>query len=110
VVKNVSIVSILRVLTKRAETMKKPEMYPLRYAEDFFGGSNEVAVKLSKRATGNHFSLPCEALGATEMARFPSAACSSLSYNFWARVPYLEASFTIVTPTPFHAIARGVAR
>jgi hypothetical protein len=39
--------------------MKKPEAYPLRYVEDFFGGSNEVAVKLWKCATGNHFSPPC---------------------------------------------------
>jgi hypothetical protein len=38
---------------------KKPEAYPLRYVEDFFGGSNEVAVKLSKSATGSLFSPPC---------------------------------------------------
>ena len=48
---------------------KKPEAYPQRYVEDFFGGSNEVAsssevlakeeVELSKCATGNHFSPPC---------------------------------------------------
>ena len=34
---------------------KKPQMYPLRYVEDFFDVSNEVAVKLSKCAAGNHF-------------------------------------------------------
>jgi hypothetical protein len=39
---------------------KKPEAYPLRYVEDFFGVSNEVAVKLSKCATGDHFSPPCQ--------------------------------------------------
>jgi hypothetical protein len=38
---------------------KKPQAYPLRYVEDFFGVSNEVAVKLSKCAIGNHFSPPC---------------------------------------------------
>ena len=38
---------------------KKPQTYPLRYVEDFFGVSNEVAVKLSKCGTGNHFSSPC---------------------------------------------------
>ena len=59
VVKNGSVVSILRVLTKGAETAKKPEAYPLRYAEEFFGGSNKVAVQLSKCAEGNHFSPPC---------------------------------------------------
>jgi hypothetical protein len=47
---------------------KKPEAYPLRYTEDFFGVSNEVALspealakgegKLSKCATGSHFSPP----------------------------------------------------
>jgi hypothetical protein len=64
VAKNGSVVSILRALTKRGGVGEKPEAYPLRYVEDFFGGSNEVAlakeeVKLSKCATGNHFSLPC---------------------------------------------------
>jgi hypothetical protein len=34
---------------------KKPQAYPLRYVEDFFGVSNEVAVKLSKCAIGNPF-------------------------------------------------------
>jgi hypothetical protein len=38
---------------------KNPQTYPLRYVEDFFGVSNEVAVKLSECATGNHFSPPC---------------------------------------------------
>jgi hypothetical protein len=38
---------------------KKTEAYPLRYVEDFFGGSNEVAVKLSKCVTGSVFSPPC---------------------------------------------------
>jgi hypothetical protein len=48
---------------------KKPETYPLRYVEEFFGVSNEVApspealakgeVKLSKCATGKLFSPPC---------------------------------------------------
>jgi hypothetical protein len=38
---------------------KKPETYPLRYVEDFFVDSDEVAVKLSKCATANHFSPPC---------------------------------------------------
>jgi hypothetical protein len=37
---------------------KKPETYPLRYVEDFFGVSNEVAGELSKCATGNHVSPP----------------------------------------------------
>ena len=34
---------------------KKPQTYPLRYVEDFFDVSNDVAVKLSKCAAGNHF-------------------------------------------------------
>jgi len=38
---------------------KKPQTYPLRYVEDFFGVSNDVAGKLSKCATGNHFSPLC---------------------------------------------------
>jgi hypothetical protein len=38
---------------------KKPQAYPLRYAEDFFDVSNEVAVEQSKCVTGNHFSPPC---------------------------------------------------
>ncbi len=48
---------------------KKPQTHPLRYVEDFFGVSNEVApspealakgeVKLSECAAGNHFSPPC---------------------------------------------------
>ena|GEM_PF-1359387 len=37
---------------------KKPQTYPLRYVEDFFGVSNDVAGKLSKCATGNHFHHP----------------------------------------------------
>jgi hypothetical protein len=41
---------------------KKPEAYPLRYVEDFFGGSNEVAVKLSKCATGGLFYHPASTL------------------------------------------------
>jgi hypothetical protein len=42
-----------------AEMAKKPQTYPLRYVEDFFDVSNDVAVKLSKCAAGNHFSPPC---------------------------------------------------
>jgi hypothetical protein len=69
VVKNGSVVSILRVSTKRGGDNEKPEAYPPRYVEDFFVGSNEVAlssealaegeVKPSKALTGNHFSPPC---------------------------------------------------
>jgi hypothetical protein len=93
VVKRGSVVSILRVLTKRggddeknrtrlrlklrpglacqglALVATKVGAYPLRYVEDFFGGSNEGAssavdlaqeeVKLSRCARGNHFSPPC---------------------------------------------------
>ena len=65
-VKEGSVVSILRVLTKRGGDDEKPEAYTLRYVEDFFGGSNEVAmssealaqeeVELSKCAIGNRFS------------------------------------------------------
>jgi hypothetical protein len=40
-------------------TTKKPEEYPLRYGEDFFGGSNEVAVKLMRCPTGDPSSLLC---------------------------------------------------
>jgi hypothetical protein len=58
VVRTVSKVSILRVLTKQGGANEKPEAYPLRYVEDFFGGSNAVAAKLSKCATGNLFSPP----------------------------------------------------
>jgi hypothetical protein len=36
--------SILRVLTKPGGDDEKTEAYPLRYVEDFFGGSNEVAL------------------------------------------------------------------
>jgi hypothetical protein len=59
VVKKGSVVSILRVLTKQGGDDEKTEAYPQRYVEDFFGGSNEVAVKLSKCATGGLFSPPC---------------------------------------------------
>ena len=59
VVKNSSVVSILRVLTNQGGDPEKLEAYPLRYAEDFFGGSNEAAVKLSKCGTGDRFSPPC---------------------------------------------------
>jgi hypothetical protein len=45
-----------------AEMAKKPQTYPLRYVEDFFDVSNDVAVKLSKCAAGNHFSPPCQSL------------------------------------------------
>jgi hypothetical protein len=38
--------------------MKKPDTYSKRYVEDFFVDSDEVAVKLSKCGTGNHFSPP----------------------------------------------------
>ena len=38
---------------------KNSEAYPMKYVKDFFGGSNEVAVELSKCATGNHVSPPC---------------------------------------------------
>lgn len=38
VVKNGSVVTIVRVLTK------KPGSYPLRYLEDFFGASNDAAL------------------------------------------------------------------
>jgi hypothetical protein len=38
---------------------KKPEAYPLRYVEDFFDISNEVAVKRSKCAAGDLFLPPC---------------------------------------------------
>jgi hypothetical protein len=59
VVKKVSVASILKFRRNEAEPTKKPEAYPLRYVEDFFVGSNEVAVKLSKCAAGNLFSPPC---------------------------------------------------
>jgi hypothetical protein len=42
-----------------AEMAKKPQTYPLKYVEDFFDVSNEVAIKLSKCAAENHFSPPC---------------------------------------------------
>jgi hypothetical protein len=51
---------MLRVLTKQGGDDERTEAYPLRYVEDFFGGSNEVAVKLSKCATAGLFSSPCE--------------------------------------------------
>jgi hypothetical protein len=42
--------------------MKKPDTYSKRYVEDFFVDSDEVAVKLSKCATGNPFLPPCQGL------------------------------------------------
>ena len=43
---NGSVMSILRVLTKPGGDDEKPEAYALRYAENFFSGSNEVASSL----------------------------------------------------------------
>jgi hypothetical protein len=44
VVKNGPIVNIVRVLTNRAKDDEGTESYPLRYLEDFFGASKEVAL------------------------------------------------------------------
>jgi hypothetical protein len=55
-------VNILRVLTKRGGDDEKPEAYSLIDVEDFFDGFNEVAVELSKCATGNYFSPPCQSI------------------------------------------------
>lgn len=44
VVKNGPIVNIVRVLTNRAKDDEETESYPLRYLEDFFGASKEVAL------------------------------------------------------------------
>jgi hypothetical protein len=47
VVKKGAVVSILRVLRKRGEDDEENrKAYPLRYGEDFFVVTNEVAVKL----------------------------------------------------------------
>jgi hypothetical protein len=62
VVKNDSVVSILRVLTKRGGVDEKTGDVSLRYVVDFFVDSDEVAVKLSKCATGNPFLPPCQGL------------------------------------------------
>ncbi len=70
-----SVVPILRVLTKRGGDDEKPQVYPLRYVEDFFGVSNEVAVKLSKCATGNHFSRPVRATVPITPVTLASDAC-----------------------------------
>jgi hypothetical protein len=59
VVKKGSVVSIVRVLTKQGGDDEKPGAYHPRYVDDFFGGSNAVAVKLSKCATASLFSPPC---------------------------------------------------
>ena len=40
--------SVVRVLAKRSGVGEKPVAYPLRHAEDFFDGSNEVAAKPSE--------------------------------------------------------------
>lgn len=62
---NGSVVSILRGATKRGgDDEKKPEAYPLRYVEDFWDGSHEVAVELSKCATGNFFTTVAGHFGA----------------------------------------------
>jgi hypothetical protein len=50
---------MLRVLTKQGGADEKTGSVSSENVEDFFGGSNEVAVKLSKCATGNLFSPPC---------------------------------------------------
>jgi len=39
--------------------LKKPRAQTPRYTEDFFGVTNEVAVKPSQCAAGNIFSTPC---------------------------------------------------
>lgn len=62
VVQNGFVVSVFRVFREKLETTKKPEAYRLRYAEDFFVRSNEVAVKLSNCRTANNFSPLCECL------------------------------------------------
>jgi hypothetical protein len=63
VVKNGSVVSILRVLTKRGGVDEKNGDVSLRYVEDFFVDSDEVAVKLSKCATGKSFHHPVMVVG-----------------------------------------------
>jgi hypothetical protein len=45
-------VSILRVLTKRGGDDEKTQTYTLRYVEDFFGVSNEVALSPEALAKG----------------------------------------------------------
>jgi hypothetical protein len=57
-VKKGSVVSVREFRRSKAEGAKNPQAYPLRYVEDFFGTSNEAAVKLSKRGTGNFFHHP----------------------------------------------------
>jgi hypothetical protein len=56
VVKKGSVVSNLRVLTNQGGDDEKAGGVS---SEDFFGGSNEVAVKLSKCGTGILLSPPC---------------------------------------------------
>jgi hypothetical protein len=52
VVKKGSVVSILRVSTKRGRDNEKLQSYPLRYVEDFFGVSNEVAPSAEALSEG----------------------------------------------------------
>jgi hypothetical protein len=56
-------VSILRVLTKRGGIDEKTGDLSLRYVEDFFVDSDEVAVKISKCAKGKIFHHPVRAVG-----------------------------------------------
>ena len=60
--KNGSVMSILRVLTKRGGDAEKPGGVSFEIPKGFFVEFNELVVKLSTCATGHHFSLPCEAI------------------------------------------------
>jgi hypothetical protein len=42
-----------------AESVKKPQVYPLRYIEDFFALSSSASAKRSDFAAEEHFSAAC---------------------------------------------------
>jgi hypothetical protein len=41
------------------ESVKKPQVYPLRYIEDFFTPSSSASAKRSDFAAEEHFSAAC---------------------------------------------------
>ena len=41
------------------ESVKKPQVYPLRYIEDFFARSSSASAKRSDFAAEEHFSAAC---------------------------------------------------
>ncbi len=58
--KNRLVARLTRCKPRRGKRAKKPEVYPLRYAEDFFAEFDEVAACISSAAADDIFETTSE--------------------------------------------------